>query len=150
MALVIGGLLMALALYLAAIYGLVWSASRRINKIEGHGVPVGERPVFPSVHEIWIRHSVEWLLGYFVLFLLLGLMDLPLWWRLGLGAVFALFFGSVWFDQSGRNTDKEVRRYRRGASNLWYWVLAVADWLGFMWTLCFASALAVEVIQEIV
>jgi hypothetical protein len=150
MALVIGGFLTALALYLAAIYGIAWSASRRISEIEGRSVPIRHRLAFPSVHEIWIRHSVEWLLGFFVFFLLLGLTEFPLWQRLGLGAVFALYFGSVWFDQSGRNTDKEVRRYRRGASNVWYWLLAVADWLGFMWIVCFASALVIEVIQEIV
>jgi len=149
MVLLFGGLLMALIMYLAAIYGMVWSASHRISEIEDRGGPVPERPTFPSVHDIWIRHSVEWLIGFFTFFLLLGVVDFPLWQRLGIGFLLALYMGSIWFDQSGRNTDKEIPKHRRGASNLWYWLLAVADFLGFLWILCFASALALEVIQGI-
>jgi len=146
MALVICGILFSLALYLIAIYGLVWSASRRIKDLEGSGIPVDNRWKFPSARELLDRHSVEWLVGFFALFLLLGLVDFPLWQRLGIGAMLALYFGSVWFDRSGRNTDEGVSGARRFASNLWYWLLAVADWLGFMWILCFASALVLEVL----
>lgn len=149
MALVIGGLLLSLVLYLAAIYGIAWSASRRVREFEGPSVSARKSPEFPRMHEIWVRHSVEWLVGFFVFFLILGLTDFPLWQRLGLGAVFALFLGSIWFDQSGRNPNKGLPRYRRGMSNAWYLLLAVTDWLGFMWVLCFSSALAIEVIQVI-
>lgn len=143
MALLAGGLLMALALYLAAIYAIVWSASRRISAADGRGLSVGEKPTFPSMREVWVRHSLEWLIGFFAFFLLLGITDFPIWQRLGLGAALALVFGSVWFDQSGRAPASEAGR--RLPSNAWYWLLAVVDWLGFMWTLCFASALVVEV-----
>lgn len=146
MVLAICGLLFSLALYLAAIYGLVWSASRRVRYLEAQGVSTDDRWKFPSAREILIRHSGEWLLGFFVFFLLLGLADFPLWQRLGIGALAALYFGSIWFDQSGRNMDERVSAGRRLASNVWYWLLAVADWLGFMWLLGFASALVLEAV----
>lgn len=146
MALIVCGLLLSLTLYLVAIYGIMWSASRRIDGMESRGIRVDKKAEFPSPREILVRHSTEWLFGFFALFLLLGLINLSLWQRLGIGAIFALYFGSVWFDQSGRNTDENASPGWRSASNLWYWLLGVGDWLGFMWTLCFASALVLEAV----
>ena len=143
MALVLCGLFLALALYLAAIYGILWSAGRR--RIGADAMPA-EPLRFPSYWEILTRHSLEWLLGFFAFFLLLGIADFPLWQRLGLGAVFALVFGWAWFDQSGRNRDDDAAPRHKAASNLWYWFLAFVDWLGFMWLLCFSSALVLEAV----
>ncbi len=98
----------------------------------------------PPSREIFERHSLEWLFGYLILFALLAIVGLSLGERLGLCLALALVFGSVWFDQSGRNPDREVRRSRRLAGNFSYWLLATADWLGFLLVLCFASGLLVE------
>ena len=139
MALIFCGLLLAVALYMAAIYGITWTASRRVNNADVQAFSSGVQPL-PSFREAAERHSIEWLAGFFAFYLLLGLTDFPLWQQLGMGAVFALWFGSAWFNQSGRNRDPGLGTGHRFASNSWYWLLAVADWLGFMWILCFASA----------
>jgi hypothetical protein len=139
LALILCGLLLALALYLAAIYGISWTTSRHVNNADAQASSLGVQ-LLPSFKEVAERHSIEWLIGFFGFYLLLGLTGFPLWQQLGMGAVFALWFGSVWFNQSGRNRDPGIGAGRRFASDSWYWLLAVADWLGFMWTLCFASA----------
>lgn len=144
MAFLAGGLLASLGLYLGAIYGINWSESRRIANATGQDVPVDRKAGLPPPREIWKRHSLEWLFGYLILFVLLTIVGFTLGERMGLCVALALVFGSVWFDQSGRNSDPEVRRGRRSVDNLWYWLLATADWLGFLLVLCFASGLLVE------
>ena len=134
------GLLLAFLLYAAAIFGISWTAARRLSRADSQASS-SSIPVLPSIKELAERHTIEWLIGFLAFYLLLGLTDFPLWQQLGMGAVFALWFGSVWFNQSGRNQDPGIGPARRFASDSWYWLLAVADWLGFMWTLCFTSAL---------
>jgi hypothetical protein len=75
----------SLLLCLAAILGIWWLP-------DGSGSPGSKI----------LTHTVEWLLGFFVFFLLMGLTDFPLWQRLGTAA---LIFGSAWHSQSGRNKD---------------------------------------------
>jgi len=139
LALIACGLLLAFLLYMAAIYGISWTASRRLANSGTQVSPSGVR-IVPSLKELIERHSIEWLVGFLAFYLLLGLTDFPLWQQLGMGTVFALWFGSIWFHGSGRNRDPGLGAGRRFASDSWYWLLAVADWLGFMWMLCFASA----------
>jgi len=139
MALSVCGLVLAFVLYMAAIYGISWTAVRRVDNA-GAQISPSSAPIRPSTREVVERHSIEWLVGFFAFYLLLGIADFPLWQQLGMGALFALWFGSVWFNQSGRNRDPGLSAGRRFASDAWYWLIAVADWLGFMWMLCFASA----------
>lgn len=137
------GLLGSLMLYLGAMWAMSWSAVRA-RRVEAQGVSVVDKPTLPSVSEAVHRHGLEWLIGYFVFFFVLGIAGFPLWQRLGTGLLLALFFGSVWFARSGRASGHNG--IRSAAINAWYWSLAVADLLGFMWTLCFLGEVALELV----
>jgi hypothetical protein len=140
MALVILGLLASVGLYLIAIYGIAWSSSRRIKAAENYGATVDAQLSFPSATEIFRRHSVEWAIGFAILFVILAVADFPFWQRLGIAGVLAIVFGSMWLAQSEPGEAAEAAPSIHGTgSNIWYWLLAVGDWFGFLAVLCFAT-----------
>lgn len=140
MALVLLGLLASVALYLVAIYGIAWSSSRRAIAAEDRGIEVDAPLPFPTATEIVKRHSVNWAIGFALFFVALAIADFPFWQRLGIAGVLALAFGSMWLAQSEPGSSStEGSSIRRLGSNAWYWLLAVADWFGFLSVLCFAT-----------
>jgi hypothetical protein len=139
------GLIASTLLYLAAIYALVWAGQRRVKWGAQRGLSPNVEPKFPSVTEIWNRHSVEMTVIYAVVFALLALMDFTIWARLGFAALGALFFGSAWIANSPSDpglpgSSPAAKR----ASDFGYWCLAVLDWFGYMSVLCFAGAVVAE------
>lgn len=141
------GLIASGLLYLATIYGFVWTGERRMRWGDQHGIQLGPEPKFPSVAEIWKRHSVEMTLIYFVVFVLLALMNFTLWARLGFAALGALVFGSIWFANSPEGVDLPgSSSVAKAGSNFGYWCLAVLDWFAYMSLLCFAAGVVVEIL----
>lgn len=132
-------------LYLVAIYGFVWIGTRRMAWGARHGVALSPEPKFPSVKEIWGRHSVEMTVIYGALFVALALMDFTMPQRVGFAALSALVFGYWWLANS-RITDglPGMASGRKVASNFGYGCLAVADWLGYFGLLCFGTAFVVD------
>lgn len=91
------------------------------------------------------RHGLEWTIGLAIFFLLLGLTDFPLWQRLGVAGMFAVVLGSLWLAQSDRGGSAEQAPLaQRLGSDIWYWMLATVDWLGFLGLLCFGSELLLQ------
>lgn len=145
MALIFLGLVGSALLYLAAIYGIEWSSLRRVRGGDGSGIAVDAPMSFPTAQEILRRHSVEWAVGFALFFVLLAIADFPLWQRLGVAGVLAIAFGSMWLSQSEPGSAAEAApSFQRMGSNIWYWLLAVFDWLGFLGVLCFATELLVR------
>jgi len=146
MALVLLGLFASVVLYLSAIYGIMWSSLQRVRAAEDRGIAIDARLSFPTAAEILRRHTVEWAIGYAVFFIILAIADFPFWQRLGIAGVLAVVFGSMWLAQSEPGSTAEaVPPIRRMGSNIWYWSLAVGDWLGFLSVLCFATEVLVRI-----
>jgi hypothetical protein len=147
MALACFGLLASAALYLLAIYGILWSSLRRTKVAADRGIEVDAPQGFPSVMAIVRRHSVEWAVGFLLVFIILSIADFSLWEQWGIAVVLAIVFGSMWLSQSEPGgTAEETPFLLRVGSSIWYWSLAVGDWLGFLGILCFASAILVRAI----
>jgi hypothetical protein len=88
---------------------------------------------------------MEWAIGFAIFFGILAITDFPFWERLGIAGVLAIAFGSMWLAQSepGKAVEATPPIYRIG-SNIWYWLLAVGDWFGFLAVLCFATEVLVR------
>jgi hypothetical protein len=141
------GLIACASLYLGAIWTFVWIGKRRIEWASRHGVAVGPKPQFPSVPEIWTRHSAEMTVIYGVFFLALALAGFPLWQRVGIAAFASLVFGSFWIANSPSRIALDVASpARRTASTAGYWCLSVTDWFSYMGVLCFGTAFLVELL----
>lgn len=142
------GLLASIALYLAAIYGITWSWSLRYRAAESHGVQIDASPIrFPTGSEIWHRHSVEWTIGFTIFFVILTIFDFPLWQQLCITGALAIVFGSAWLAQSeSGGLAEEAPRFRRLGSSVWYWLLGVGDWLGYLGVICFAIAVLASIL----
>jgi hypothetical protein len=138
------GFLVCMALYLAAIYAIGWSARRRAQTFE---IAVESTSALPSPLEIWHRHTVEWTILFSGFFFVLALASFPLWQCLGIAGLLALIFGSLWLSHSPPGPSQlDEPRFRRNLSGVWYWGLAVADWFGYLGSLCCFTALIVAVI----
>ncbi len=86
-------------------------------------------------------------MGLLALFVLMTLFDFPLWQQAGLASALALVYGSIWFSQSEPGTAAEAApAYVRAVSAVWYWSLAVCEWLGYLGVLCFSVALLFQVV----
>jgi len=143
MAIALIGLCASVGLYLSAIYGIEWSSSRRIKAAESRGIAVDAAPSFPTAAEIVRRHSIEWAIGFAVFFIALEVADFSLWQRLGIAVILAMTFGSMWLAQTEPGEGAPPTNHSMG-SNVWYWLLAVGDWMGFLSVLCFATEILVR------
>lgn len=141
------GLIGSLLLWYVAMRAVVWSWSRRLDMAPTTDQLTSETLRPPTIGAIVRGHTLGWTVGFTVMFVLLILADFPLGQRIGMSAVLALFFGSVWLSQSAAGEVAEVKSLaHRGSSNVWYWLVAVGDWLGFLLALCFATELVAEVL----
>lgn len=114
---------------------------------ESRGIEVDAPLSFPGAAEIARRHSLEWAIGFAIFFIILAIAAFPFWQRLGIAGVLAIAFGSMWLTQSEPgSSSEEVPPIHRLGSNAWYWLLAVADWLGFLSVLCFATEVVVRAV----
>jgi hypothetical protein len=83
--------------------------------------------------------------GFALFFIVLALFNFPLWQRLCIAGALAIVFGSTWLAQSEQGGLAEAApRLRRMGDSIWYWFLAVGDWLGYLGILCFATELLVK------
>lgn len=64
---------------------------------ERHGILLTPEPKIPSAAEILKRHSIEMIVIYAGVFVLLDLMNFTIWARLGFAAIGAVVLGSASF-----------------------------------------------------
>lgn len=84
---------------------------------------------------------------YAILFLGLDAAGFSLGERVGIAGLAALVFGSFWIANSPGQVGLDAASpARRAASNIGYWCLSVADWLGYMGVLCFGTAVIAELL----
>jgi hypothetical protein len=144
------GFLASLFLWYGAMQAIVWSWSRRVDAAVNQGIVTEGSFTVPTVVTIARRHTMGWTLGFGVLFVLLTISSFPFWQQLSFAACLAVLFGSVWLSQSdpgGRA--KAAPLANRVGSNIWYWLIAVVDWLGYLCTLCFAVDILSTMVRSI-
>jgi hypothetical protein len=147
MALILIGLLVSAVVWWVAVQGIVWSWGRRINVAADSGILTDKRLATPTVAEVMLRRSSGWTFGFLILFVLLALADFPFWQRLGIAGALAVVYGSIWLSQSDRGSAAEVSpALQRSGSDVWYWLLAVGEWLGYLGVLCFASEAVIAIL----
>jgi hypothetical protein len=147
MALTLLGLLVSAVIWWVAVQGIVWSWGRRVNVAVDSGVPIDKPLATPTVAEVMFRRSFGWTFGFVILFVVLAVTDFPSWQRLGIAGTLAIVYGSIWLSQSDRGGAAEAAPFlQRSGSNLWYWLLAVGEWLGYLGVLYFASAVVIAIL----
>lgn len=141
-ALIALGLVGAVALYLATICMITWISGRQVAAGVPRGDGVATPAGLPSIAQIARRHSLSWAGAFIGIYLLLNLIDVPLWQQVAIAAVLAGFFASLWLqaEKNGRQpTVPTLTSPRVRVSYLW--TLVWLDWFGFLVTLCFAVEL---------
>lgn len=144
------GLLFAVGIYLGAIYLIAWTARRGVAVQTDKG-SIDGRTTSPSAFEIVTRHGLTAIASFIALFVLLNLIEVPLWQQLLITAVLAGLFASLWLQgEKDRWTRREKTRgssapsisIRQRIRVATYWNLVWFDWFGFMASLCFVTTLA--------
>lgn len=144
------GLVVCAALYFAAIYGFAWAGWWRITWVSWRRVSLDPGPKSPSSSEAVSRYGVDIAIIYAIFFTLLALAGFTVWQRLGIAALGALFYGSLWIANSQGDVRLEnASSARQMANSAGYWGLSVVGWLGYLGMLCFGSALIVEIFQRV-
>ena len=108
---------------------------------------MGPEPRLPSAVELWRRHGVDVTVIYSAFFLVLALAGIPIGVRVGGAVAIAAVFGSFWISSGPTKPGSSLSSKRsRLIASTGYWVLAFADWLGYLGIICFATALVAEIV----
>jgi hypothetical protein len=144
--------LVALGLvWLGALCALAWSWDRYLQRALAAEVEItSEHRDLKFGTLLWSNvrsHTVGWSAFYFGFFLLLGLVGFPVWQRLGIGCLLALYYGYLC---AGRETGKYSDRlslFSPAVDRVWYSTILSAEWLGYYGVLIFAGQLLVEAVK---
>jgi hypothetical protein len=143
------GLVLSIVIWWAMMQAIVWSWTRRVSVAASRNVDVDSLDLRPiTVAAIARRHPLGWTVALAVFFTILAISNFPLWQRLGLTGVLAIIYGSTWLAKSEPGEQAESEGFaRKVGSNLWYWVLAVGEWVGYFGAIVFATELLVQVLD---
>lgn len=144
--------LIALGLvWLGALYALGWSWDRYLNRALAADVEISsEHRDLQFGTRVWSNvrsHTVGWSGFFFGFFLLLGLVGFPVWQRLGVGCLLALYYGYL---RASRETGKyrdQLSLFSPAADRVWYFIILSIEWLGYYGVLIFAGQLLIEVFK---
>jgi hypothetical protein len=83
---------------------------------------------------------------FFGLFLVMGLSSFPLWQRLGIAGMLVIIYGlsrirrgeTQWI---AKNDPDQVAMFGKTADRIWYRLLAIGEWAGYLCALVFAAEL---------
>lgn len=94
-----------------------------------------------------------WSAFFSMLFLALALSGVPLWQRVGFAVVLAVIYGLSRIKRGeatrlGRDEPKRVAMFGVFRDRLWYRVLAIADWAGYLLAIVFAMELLAKVVEQ--
>jgi hypothetical protein len=93
------------------------------------------------------RHTAGWTAFYFLFFLALGLADLPVWQRLGVGCLLALYYGYLRASKETHQDRDRLPLFSPRSDRLWYFTILSAEWLGYYGVLIFAGDLLLAVVK---
>lgn len=90
------------------------------------------------------RHTIGWTVFYFLFILVLGLIDLPIWQRLGIGCLLALYYGYLRASTETNQADNRLALFSPTTDKVWYFTILSAEWLGYFGVLIFVGELLIS------
>jgi hypothetical protein len=148
--LVIGLALMALV-WAGALAGLAWSWRRTVTGYEGDGRTIPEdigRLNSIDVARLNVRrHTVGWSAFYSGCFLVLALIELPLWASLGMVVVLGTYYGQNRIDRGEAEGEGRPIVFSRSLDKIALTVIVTLEWCGYFGVLLFAANIAVEAVR---
>lgn len=144
--------LVALGLFwVGALCALTWSWDRYLHRASAAGVEISSKHRELKLSTVlWLNvrsHTVGWSAFYFVFFVLLGLAGFPVWQRLGIGCVLALYYGSLRASRETGQQPGQPSLFSPRVDRVWYFTILSAEWLGYFGVLVFAGQILVEVVK---
>lgn len=148
--LAIGLALMALV-WAGGLVGLAWSWQRAVAGYEavGRNVPqdIGR---LGAVDVAWLnvrQHTVVWSLFFFGCFLVLALIDLPVWAGLGMALVLGAYYGQIRLAQYEESSGGRPIVFSESLDKVWFAVIVTLEWCGYMGVLMFTASIVVEAVR---
>lgn len=86
-------LLLALGVWLLIMQAITWTWSQHVAKVVATGVQIHARDHEMHISRVARRHTTGWMSAVFVCFLLLVVIDVPLWQFCGFSSFLALVYG---------------------------------------------------------
>lgn len=151
--LAIGGLLIALILWITAMSGIVWSWNRHVPLVVAAGFDVKKENQHIDLARVVRRHTWGWTAFFLALFLALALSDFPLWQRVAFAAVLSVIYGLSRIKRGeatrlGKDEPERVAMFSVTRDRLWYRVLAIGDWAGYLIAIVFATELVAKAVGQ--
>lgn len=149
----IGGLLIALFLWIGAMLGIVWSWNRHVPHVVAAGFDVEKENQHIDLARIARRHTLGWTTFFSVLFLAMALSNFPLWQRVAFAAVLSVIYGLSRIKRGeenrlGKDEPDRVAMFGVTRDRLWYRALAIGDWAGYLIAIVFATELVAQAIGQ--
>jgi hypothetical protein len=144
--------LVALGLFwIGSLCALTWSWDRSLQRALAAGVEIlSEHRSLKLRTVLWLNirsHTVGWSAFYFCFFVLLGLADFPVWQRLGIGGLLALYYGYL---RESRETGQYPDRpslFSPSVDRVWYFTILSAEWFGYYGVLILAGQVLVGLLK---
>lgn len=138
------GLLVAVVFWTTAMLGIVWSWNRHVPIVVAAGFHVDQQYQRIGLREVSRRHTPGWTAFFVGMFLVMELSDFPLWQRLGIAVMLAVFYG---LSRIRRGEAQWVAKNEPGLASMfgtfrdriWYRLLAIAEWTGYLCTIAFLT-----------
>lgn len=145
------GLALAFSLWIGAMEGIVWSRHRSVPIIMAAGFDVKKRDQRISIARVARRHTLGWTAFFVMFFLILALTSFPLWQRLGFAAILSIIYGLSGVSRGEKHTigndePHRVAMFGPVRDRIWYRILAIAEWVGYLGSLVFATQLVFQVL----
>jgi hypothetical protein len=126
---------------------LVWKKTVVSYEAGGVSVPDDMRELtgFAVVSLNIRRHTIGWSLFFFSLFLIMALLEMPVWARLGLLLCLGVYYGSVRLDrEEAQETQFQSFPFAEPINRGWLFLIATLEWCGYLGVLLFAAAVVNE------
>jgi hypothetical protein len=149
--LAIGGILVAAILWMMAMWGITWTWNRHVPIVMAAGFEVEEKYRRIDLKRVARRHTLGWTAFFVGLFLVMALSNFPLWQRLGIAVLLSVFYGLSRIRRGevhwvGRSEPQRTAMFGKVRDRIWYRILAVAEWTGYLCAIVFATDLVGQII----
>lgn len=147
--LAVAGLFVALFAWIGAMLGIVWTRKRHGPIVVAAGVDVRREDRQTSVIRVARRHTAGWTALFVTVFLALALTGFPLWQRVLFALVLAVFYGLDRIrrgeaNRIGRDEPSRVALFGETRDRVWYRLLAICEWGGYLVSLVFLTDLLAQ------
>jgi hypothetical protein len=140
---------MALVLWMGAMRAIVWSWNRHVPIVISAGFDVRPNLQRIGLVDVLRRHTVGWTFFFILWFVVLGISDFPLWQQLVIAALLAVAYGLSRIrrgeeNRIGGTEPGRVAMFGEVRDKVWYRVLAIAEWAGYLSVIALTTTLILE------